>query len=304
MRGRWTATARQPRVTAARRGPGRRTAGPSAASTRRVAPTRSWRSSPTSRPTTGRCRPLPDPAAAVTPWHRRLLLKAMERLDVIDAFMRARVAFLVAGRERGYHVPDQELELAGVALDTCRAATIVVDDLLAGRLPTDHAFEVMSRTALAINPALDAMRASPGAYAGAIAPRARSLLRRYRSPPHVPRGSLSPSRPGRGHARRDVRPDHGVAGPRDHLGRGPVHPRRPRSHPGGRRAGLRPARAARVGPARAPLLGRRGARLGDRWTAGGGRRSGRRLRRPAAAARRPAPQPPPAAGACPPGRSS
>ena len=107
----------------------------------------------------GPLQALPDPAAAVTPWHRRLLLKAMERLDVIDAFMRARVAFLVAGRERGYHVPDRELELAGVALDTCRAATIVVDDLLAGRLPTDHAFEVMSRTALAINPALDAMRA-------------------------------------------------------------------------------------------------------------------------------------------------
>ena len=41
---------------------------------------------------------MPDPAGAVTPWHRRLLLKAMERLDVIDAFMRARVAFLVAGR--------------------------------------------------------------------------------------------------------------------------------------------------------------------------------------------------------------
>jgi hypothetical protein len=106
----------------------------------------------------GPLQALPDPAGAVTPWHRRLLLKAMERLDVIDAFMRARVAFLVAGSERGYHVPEHELELAGVALDTCRAASSVVDDLLAGRLPTEHEFDVMSRTALAINPALDAMR--------------------------------------------------------------------------------------------------------------------------------------------------
>ena len=72
--------------------------------------------------------------------------------------MRARVAFLVAGKERGYHVPEQELELAGAALDTCRAATSVVDGLLAGRLPTGPEFEAMSRTALAVNPALDAMR--------------------------------------------------------------------------------------------------------------------------------------------------
>ena len=45
-----------------------------------------------------------------------------------------------------------------MTLDTCRAATSVVDGLLAGRLPTLHEFEAMSRTALAINPALDAMR--------------------------------------------------------------------------------------------------------------------------------------------------
>ena len=106
----------------------------------------------------GPLQALPDPSGAVTPWHRRLLLKAMERLDIIDAFMRARVAFLVAGRERGYHVPERELELAGVALDACRAATSVVDGLLAGRLPTGPEFEAMSRTALAVNPALEAMR--------------------------------------------------------------------------------------------------------------------------------------------------
>lgn len=105
----------------------------------------------------GPLQAMPDPAGAVTPWHRRLLLKAMERLEIIDAFLRARVAFLVAGGAHGYHVPEQELELAGVTLDTCRAATTVVDGLLAGRLPTLHEFETMSGTALAINPALDAM---------------------------------------------------------------------------------------------------------------------------------------------------
>jgi hypothetical protein len=100
----------------------------------------------------------PDSTTAVTPWHRRLLLKAMERLDIIDAFMRARVAFLVAGRDRGYYAPEQELGLAGAALDTCRATTPVVDALLAGRLPTTQEFDVMSRTALTLNPALDAIR--------------------------------------------------------------------------------------------------------------------------------------------------
>ena len=77
----------------------------------------------------------PEPAGTVSPWHRRLLLKAMERLDVIDAYMRGRVAFLVAGRERGYYAPDQELELAGAALDTCRATVTVVDALLTGATP-------------------------------------------------------------------------------------------------------------------------------------------------------------------------
>jgi hypothetical protein len=33
----------------------------------------------------------------------------------------------------------------------------VVDGLLAGRFPTEPEFEAMSRTALAVNPALDAM---------------------------------------------------------------------------------------------------------------------------------------------------
>jgi hypothetical protein len=100
----------------------------------------------------------PDPSGTISPWHRRLLLKAMERLEIIDAFMRGRAAFLVAGRERGYYAPQQELDLAGVTLDACRAATSVVDGLLSGGLPAGHEFEAMCDAVLAINPALDALR--------------------------------------------------------------------------------------------------------------------------------------------------
>jgi hypothetical protein len=108
----------------------------------------------------------PGPAAATTPWHRRLLLKAAERLDVIDAFMRARVAFLVAGRERGYYAPEQEIELAGATLDTCRAAASVVEALLDARLPSEREFDAMCRAALTINPALDGVRALQKASRG------------------------------------------------------------------------------------------------------------------------------------------
>ena len=105
--------------------------------------------------------PLQDstaPGEEVSPWHRRLLLKASERLDVVDSYMRGQVAFLVAGRDHGYYAPESELELAGAVLDTCRAAAPVVDALVAGRLPTRSEFETMSEAALAVNPALDAAR--------------------------------------------------------------------------------------------------------------------------------------------------
>lgn len=100
----------------------------------------------------------PDEAGSVSPWHRKLLLKADERLEVIDAYMRSRVAFLVAGRQQGYHAPDDELELAGAALDTCRAAAGVVETLLRAGPPSRDEFETMSEAALRINPALDAVR--------------------------------------------------------------------------------------------------------------------------------------------------
>ena len=67
------------------------------------------------------------------------------------------MAFLVAGRERGYYAPDGELDLAGTALDACRAAASVVEALLEGRLPNRHEFEALGATALEINPALDAL---------------------------------------------------------------------------------------------------------------------------------------------------
>jgi hypothetical protein len=99
----------------------------------------------------------PGPETPASPWHERLLRKAAERLDVIDAFMRARVAFLAAGKDRGYYAPEAELTLAGATLDATRAATTVVAALLDARLPSPHAFDAMSAAALGIIPALDAL---------------------------------------------------------------------------------------------------------------------------------------------------
>jgi hypothetical protein len=109
----------------------------------------------------------PGPVTPASPWHERLLRKAAERLDVIDAFMRARVAFLAAGKDRGYYAPEAEIELAGATLDATRAATVVVAALLETRLPAPHDFDAMSAAALSIIPALDALGAE------APSPRAR-----------------------------------------------------------------------------------------------------------------------------------
>ena len=86
--------------------------------------------------------------SSLSPWHERALLKAMERLDVIDAHLRGRVAFLVAGKDRGYGWFDAELTLAGAALDNCRADISVVEALLAGRLPSAGDFQAMGRLPL------------------------------------------------------------------------------------------------------------------------------------------------------------
>ena len=100
----------------------------------------------------------PGSTGVLSPWQRPLLLKAAERLDVIDAHLRGRVAFLVAGKDQGYHTFEWELELAGAALDTCRAATSVIRALLAERPPAEREFEAMSAAALKVYPALEAMR--------------------------------------------------------------------------------------------------------------------------------------------------
>jgi hypothetical protein len=118
---------------------------------------------------TARDGPLQQAPAAgappVAPPHERLLRKAAERLEVIDAYMRARVAFLVSGRDRGYYAPQAELDLAGATLDAARTAATVVDALLGGRLPSRHEFDAMGVTALRVTPALEALNeaeAPPG----------------------------------------------------------------------------------------------------------------------------------------------
>lgn len=98
----------------------------------------------------------PPGAELLSPWHTRVLRKAMERLDVIDPFLRGRVAFFIAGKDRGYGPFDGELELAGAALDNCRADRQVVEALLEGRTPTPEEFDAMARTAMEIYPALAA----------------------------------------------------------------------------------------------------------------------------------------------------
>ena len=103
----------------------------------------------------------PDVIGSLSPWHQRLLSKAGERLEVIDTFLRSRVAFFVAGKNRGYYTPERELELAGAALDSCRATASVVAALLAGRAPSEQEFESMSATALEVYPALEASAESP-----------------------------------------------------------------------------------------------------------------------------------------------
>ena len=99
----------------------------------------------------------PERSTPVSSLHKRLLRKAAERLEVVDAYMRARVAFLVSGRDRGYYAPQAELDAAGATLDAARTASAVVDALLDGRVPTPQAFDAMGVTALRVTPALQAL---------------------------------------------------------------------------------------------------------------------------------------------------
>jgi len=90
-----------------------------------------------------------------SPWHERVLKKAQERLEALDAFLRGRVAFFVAGRTAGYGVMEAELDVAGAALDASRAITVVVDKLLEEELPTGREFDRMSEATSRIFEALE-----------------------------------------------------------------------------------------------------------------------------------------------------
>jgi hypothetical protein len=103
----------------------------------------------------GPLQPAPEPGE-LSPWHEPTLLRALERLEEIDHYLRGRVAFLVAGTGHGYGQFEGELELAGLALDTCRATARVVDALLARRLPTKREYEAMIATIERLYPALKA----------------------------------------------------------------------------------------------------------------------------------------------------
>ena len=96
-------------------------------------------------------------SGTLSPWHQEALQKALERLEVVDHYLRGRVAFFVAGKDHGYGPFGGELELAGAALDTCRAVAKVVDALLEGRPPTDPDLDTMRETAVRLQPALEAL---------------------------------------------------------------------------------------------------------------------------------------------------
>ncbi len=90
-----------------------------------------------------------------SPWHERVLVKALERLEALDGFLRGRVAFFVAGRQHGYGVLETELDVAGAALDANRALTVVVESLLRDELPTERQFDRMSEATMRIFAALE-----------------------------------------------------------------------------------------------------------------------------------------------------
>ena len=101
-------------------------------------------------------------AGELSPWHAPVLDRALEGLEVIDHFLRGRVAFYVAGREHGYGSFEEQSALAAASLDTCRSAARVVDALLGGRLPTEAEFEELAAAVDRIYPALTALEDCDG----------------------------------------------------------------------------------------------------------------------------------------------
>lgn len=96
-------------------------------------------------------------AEELSPWHTPVLNRALEGLEVVDHYLRGRVAFYVAGREHGYGTFEEQSALAAASLDACRCAARVVDALLAGRLPTERQFEELALTVDRVYPALRAL---------------------------------------------------------------------------------------------------------------------------------------------------
>ena len=107
----------------------------------------------------GPLRARPHPGTH-SPWQEQALQSALERLEVIDHYLRGRVAFFVAGKDHGYGPFERELALAKCALDTCRAVARVVDALLAGRPPTDRELDSMRETSVRLQPVLEALEDS------------------------------------------------------------------------------------------------------------------------------------------------
>jgi hypothetical protein len=103
----------------------------------------------------GPLQPTPE-VDGLSPWHEPLLAKAHERLEIIDAYLRGRVAFLVAGSDHGYQTLAGELALARAALDGCRVTSAVVEALLEGRLPRLWQFDLMGDTSLRLFAAMTA----------------------------------------------------------------------------------------------------------------------------------------------------
>lgn len=95
-------------------------------------------------------------------WQQQALHAALERLEVIDHYLRGRVAFFVAGKDHGYGPFGGEAELADAALDACRALVRVVDALLAERPPTEAEVDTMCESSVRLHPALDALEDGGG----------------------------------------------------------------------------------------------------------------------------------------------
>ena len=80
-----------------------------------------------------------------------------ERVDVIANFLRARISFFITARREDPDSFGAELELAGANLVASRALALVIDRLIAGRLPSEAEFDQLGDAASGIYSAADAL---------------------------------------------------------------------------------------------------------------------------------------------------